>query len=57
MEVVIDKEKNVKIPTIGYGTGTAWYKRDKDAPLNRDLVESIKKAISLGYTHIDAAEV
>jgi len=54
--VLIDKERNLSIPVLGYGTGTAWYNKEKDAPINRDLVESIKTAISLGYTHLDAAE-
>lgn len=46
----------MSIPVLGYGTGTAWYKRDKNAPFNQDLVQLIKKAVSLGYTHIDTAE-
>ncbi|KAL4928233.1 aldo/keto reductase [Aspergillus undulatus] len=46
------------IPVLGYGTGTAWYKRSGDTSiLNRDLVESIKTAIKLGYHHLDGAEV
>ncbi|PGG97106.1 hypothetical protein AJ79_09334 [Helicocarpus griseus UAMH5409] len=44
------------IPVLGYGTGTAWYKNE-DKDIDRQLVESIKEAISLGYTHIDGAEV
>ncbi|KAI9759387.1 MAG: hypothetical protein M4579_002376 [Chaenotheca gracillima] len=46
-----------KIPMIGFGTGTAWYKKDPSAPLDRDLIESIKTAIKLGYIHLDGAEV
>ncbi|KAK1146243.1 hypothetical protein N8T08_003333 [Aspergillus melleus] len=47
----------VSIPILGYGTGTAWYKSAGDTAINRDLVESIKTAIRLGYRHLDGAEV
>ena len=40
---------------IGYGTGTAWIKKNDDAP-DRSLVEAIKVAIKAGYRHIDGAE-
>ncbi|RMZ74727.1 hypothetical protein DV737_g5797, partial [Chaetothyriales sp. CBS 132003] len=43
--------------TIGYGTGTAWYKSTPDAPFNDACVEAVKSAIKLGYTHLDNAEV
>lgn len=55
-QVLIDGAKGVRIPAIGYGTGTAWYKKEGDA-INNELVESIKSAIAQGYTHLDAAEV
>lgn len=42
---------------MGYGTGTAWFKRGEDTTVNRELVESIKTAINLGYYHLDGAEV
>lgn len=42
---------------MAYGTGTAWYKRAGDPEINRELVESIKTAIKLGYHHLDGAEV
>lgn len=45
-----------KVPVPAYGVGTAWYKASA-SDLNRDLVESIKTAISVGYTHFDNAEV
>ncbi|KAL4801435.1 NADP-dependent oxidoreductase domain-containing protein [Aspergillus unguis] len=45
------------IPVVGYGTGTAWFKRGGDSSINRELVESIKTAIKLGYYHLDGAEV
>ncbi|KAI9815681.1 MAG: hypothetical protein M1827_002077 [Pycnora praestabilis] len=45
------------IPLISYGTGTAWYKSDDDGKIDRKLVDSIKTAISLGYYHLDGAEI
>jgi len=45
------------IPVIGYGTGTAWYKKDANSPSDQNLIDAIKKAIELGYTHLDGAEV
>jgi diketogulonate reductase-like aldo/keto reductase len=42
---------------VGYGTGTAWFKKKGDTSVNRELVESIKTAIRLGYHHLDGAEV
>ncbi|KAI9673323.1 MAG: hypothetical protein M1829_004089 [Trizodia sp. TS-e1964] len=44
------------IPLLGYGTGTAWYKR-APGDLDLKLVNAIKMAIRLGYTHLDGAEV
>ncbi|KAL4881521.1 NADP-dependent oxidoreductase domain-containing protein [Aspergillus karnatakaensis] len=45
------------IPILGYGTGTAWFKKKGETGVNRELVESIKAAIKLGYHHLDGAEV
>lgn len=45
------------IPVLGYGTGTAWYKKDAGGPLDKTLIESAKKAIAAGYMHLDGAEV
>ncbi|OJZ83558.1 hypothetical protein ASPFODRAFT_50322 [Aspergillus luchuensis CBS 106.47] len=44
------------VPQLGYGCGTAWYKQEGDTSINRELVESIKDAIRLGYLHLDGAE-
>uniref|UniRef100_A0A093XPJ9 D-xylose reductase [NAD(P)H] n=1 Tax=Talaromyces marneffei PM1 TaxID=1077442 RepID=A0A093XPJ9_TALMA len=49
--------ENASVPVLAYGTGTAWYKRAGDSGINRELVESIKTAIKLGYHHLDGAEV
>ncbi|RMZ80319.1 hypothetical protein DV738_g2886, partial [Chaetothyriales sp. CBS 135597] len=43
--------------TIGYGTGTAWFKRSPDAPFDDACVEGVRTAIKVGYTHLDNAEV
>jgi diketogulonate reductase-like aldo/keto reductase len=44
------------IPMLGYGTGTAWYKAAGNTKVDRDLVESTKTAIKLGYYYLDGAE-
>ncbi|KAI5288742.1 hypothetical protein KEM54_004925, partial [Ascosphaera aggregata] len=44
------------MPVIGYGTGTAWYKTS-EGDIDRNLVESLKTAIRVGYNHLDGAEV
>ena len=41
---------------IGFGTGTAWYKEDPNAPFNRDLIEILKAAIKQGFRHIDGSD-
>ena len=45
-----------EIPMLAYGIGTAWYKGGDENTIDRTLVDSIKKAIELGYYHLDAAE-
>jgi diketogulonate reductase-like aldo/keto reductase len=41
---------------LGYGTGTAWHK-DASRPLDQALIDATKKAIEMGYAHLDGAEV
>lgn len=43
------------IPLLGYGTGTAWYKKSAGG-IDRTTVETFKTAIRLGYYHLDGAE-
>ncbi|KAH6610241.1 alcohol dehydrogenase, partial [Trichoderma cornu-damae] len=45
-----------EIPLLGYGLGTARYKR-AGGPLDAELVELTRKAIEIGYHHLDGAEV
>jgi hypothetical protein len=45
------------LPMIGYGTGTAWSKRNlPETEVDRSLVEGIKIAIKMGYRHFDCAD-
>lgn len=44
------------MPMLAYGTGTAWYKKGDESVIDRALVEGVKTAIKLGYTHLDGAE-
>lgn len=45
-----------EIPVLAYGLGTARYKDDASAPLDNEIIELTKKAIELGYRHLDGAE-
>ncbi|SMY21027.1 unnamed protein product [Zymoseptoria tritici ST99CH_1A5] len=45
------------IPMLGYGTGTAWYKKGDESQLDQACIDSTKIAIGMGYTHLDGAEV
>ncbi|CAF1461758.1 unnamed protein product [Adineta ricciae] len=45
------------IPLIGYGTGTKWFSGDNSKPIDKDLVKSVHDALSVGYRHLDAAEM
>lgn len=45
------------IPMLSYGTGTAWYKTGDESKIDRALIDSIKTAVNIGYTHLDGAEV
>jgi diketogulonate reductase-like aldo/keto reductase len=44
------------IPMLGYGTGTAWSKTGDESKTDRAIVDAVKMAIKLGYTHLDGAE-
>lgn len=49
-----------KIPSVGFGAGTAWFDLSGHVsghPLNQNLISSLKSALSIGYRHLDAAEV
>jgi len=46
-----------EIPMLAYGTGTALFKASNYDILDRTTVEYIKTALSLGYYHLDGAEL
>ncbi|CAF1510145.1 unnamed protein product [Adineta steineri] len=54
--VTLSTSKTV-IPVIGYGTGTKWLSRDNPTSIDKELVQSIHQALSIGYRHLDAAEM
>ncbi|KAI1005496.1 hypothetical protein K3495_g2725 [Podosphaera aphanis] len=56
-EGVLKLNDGNEIPTVGYGLGTARYKSDPNAPVDRDLVDLVVKAIQAGFHHLDGAEV
>ncbi|KAH8131485.1 glycerol 2-dehydrogenase (NADP+) [Trichoderma asperellum] len=53
---VIKLNDGNEIPALGYGLGTANFKR-VEGPLDTELIEVTKKAIDIGYRHLDGAEV
>lgn len=46
-----------KIPFLGYGVGTAWYKSNANAGKDQKCIDAVKTAIKVGYRHLDGAEV
>ncbi|KAF2182703.1 aldo-keto reductase family 1 member C13 [Zopfia rhizophila CBS 207.26] len=45
------------MPMLGYGTGTAWYKSVEESKIDQAVIDGLKTAIGLGYTHLDGAEM
>lgn len=44
------------MPMLGYGTGTAWYKTGDESKTDQAVIDAVKLAIKMGYTHLDGAE-
>ncbi|GAA6027022.1 hypothetical protein JCM8097_006047 [Rhodosporidiobolus ruineniae] len=44
------------VPGIAFGVGTAWYGKEKDGQVNREIVDTVLLAIKNGYRHLDGAE-
>jgi diketogulonate reductase-like aldo/keto reductase len=44
------------IPMLGYGTGTAWFKNGEESKTDQAVIDTVKIATKLGYTHLDGAE-
>lgn len=44
------------MPMLGYGTGTAWFKKGEESKIDQGVVDAVKTAIKLEYTHLDGAE-
>lgn len=45
------------IPMLGFGFGTVHYKSDRDAALDKDVINAGCLALKAKFTHLDAAEV
>ena len=45
-----------RIPKIGYGLGTANYKRGGGPKLDQKIVDNTVTALKIGYNHLDGAE-
>ena len=41
---------------LGFGTGTSWFKKGGEGPLDTKLVDTLKTAINLGFNHLDTAD-
>ncbi|KAH3915172.1 hypothetical protein HBH56_085330 [Parastagonospora nodorum] len=60
LDVTIPKLKlndGNSIPMLGYGTGTAWSKKGEESKHDQAVIDGVKTAIKLGYTHLDGAEM
>lgn len=44
------------MPMLGYGTGTAWYKMGEESRTDQAVIDAVKIATKMGYTHLDGAE-
>ncbi|GAA5926976.1 hypothetical protein JCM10213_005539 [Rhodosporidiobolus nylandii] len=44
------------VPGVAFGVGTAWYGKEKDGQVNREIVDTVKTAIASGFRHLDGAE-
>lgn len=44
------------MPMLGYGTGTAWFKTGDESKIDQSIIDAVKMATKLGYTHLDGAE-
>src|SRR5271154_5472893 len=51
------QQLTISVLQLGYGAGTAWYKKDANSPLDQSLIDVAKKAIEFGYVHLDGAEM
>ena len=46
-----------KLPVLGLGTWRMGGERERDTSKDAECIAGIKKALELGYTHIDTAEL
>ncbi|KAK6462844.1 aldose reductase [Scheffersomyces coipomensis] len=53
---VFKLSNGLTIPAVSYGTGTKWFKFGQNE-IDTTLVDTLVKAIDLGFTHIDGAEI
>ncbi|EGD96235.1 ketoreductase [Trichophyton tonsurans CBS 112818] len=49
-------ENGASVPVLGYGTGTAWYKKAGAKDIDQETVDAVAAAIRTGYRHLDSAE-
>ncbi|KKA30786.1 hypothetical protein TD95_004362 [Thielaviopsis punctulata] len=53
---VVSLSSGHKIPALAYGLGTTWYKQSP-GDIDQKTKDGIKLALSLGYRHIDGAQM
>jgi diketogulonate reductase-like aldo/keto reductase len=59
LDITIPKLKlndGTSIPMLGYGTGSAWFKTGEENKIDQAIIDAVKTAIKVGYTHLDGAE-
>ncbi|KAF2002535.1 aldo-keto reductase family 1 member C13 [Amniculicola lignicola CBS 123094] len=53
---VLKLNDGTSMPMLAYGTGTAWFKKGEESKVDQGVIDGVKMAIKLGYTHLDGAE-
>lgn len=54
MSKTLKLSSGFSIPSIGFGTGTALFKRDPDS--SAQIITAVTDALKAGFTHLDTAE-
>jgi hypothetical protein len=54
--MVLSFDTLVKVRQLGYGLGSAHYRNDANAPLDKESIKTVVMAIKAGFYHLDGAQ-